>query len=1000
MQYQIIPQTIPFDRRAEINEKILHTIDIDSGQLPKEVIYNCYTGKGGLHNLKQSDFSNYHEYSQAKKEIEMGQFFTPHELCRTMVDVVAPEPTEMILDMCCGMGNFFNYLPNLFNAFGFDIDPYALKVARHLYPDATVEKCDIRNYKPQQRFDIVIGNPPFNLDFDGTKSQFYYCNKAYWVLNPGGLLIMVVPATFMKDEFWDKSTINAINRDFSFIGQTRLHPNTFASIGVHNFDTKVMAFRRFSENIENKPYNAEEFILMDILKERIVAERKAKEAVRLQLMQETNELLRAEEEAFEYRLKKYLYEIKTHPHLKEKHPKAIALLTKFRNQHCPVDATEEERERFEKTKLTYGRVLSVLRKYIKNQCVIPQKKVALVRTTHGFMLKGYAPRMLDGVTNKYVSMYNLVLEKGGLPEYPKMTPELRAQYAVAIKTVERKRREYLHQSKELVTMDRDPELDKYIDSLTFYNPRMEVCRFTDLQKHDMGLVYQKRYSLLNWQQGSGKTGVAYHFGKMLLERKAVKNIVIAGPAIATDMTWEAFLKRHGDKYVVLRKPRDFDNIPEGVFVIISLSMQGKLKRPLRRFMKERCRKVCLIFDESDEITNPTSQRTKLSLAVFRRTKYKMLTTGTTTRNNITELYSQFELLYNNSVNMMCWCPDEYYEDKEGRICQLRNSYYGEPFPPRGANHFKASFCPGKTSVFGIEKLNQDIYNQEQLAGLIAKTIITRKFREFAGDKYEVFTHYVKPSEGEYSVYKSVLEEFHKLCHLFFNPIKDSRKESQLRLIRQIQLLVKSCSVPQLFPEYFGDRLPSKARFIANMIKEHMPGKVAIGCTTIDALNMYSNLIEDEFPERKLFEIKGDVSFKRRQKIIDEFEATSNGILISTQQSLKSSVNIPHCEDIILESMQWNIPKMEQYYFRFIRLDSPGTKNVHFVNYEDSIEQNLMALVLAKEQLNDFIKTGQVRDRDDIYSEYDISSDMIESLLQRKQDSEGNFYISWGEQKIC
>ena len=38
----------------------------------KESIYNCYTGIGGLHDLKQSDFANYHKYAEAKKEFEMG----------------------------------------------------------------------------------------------------------------------------------------------------------------------------------------------------------------------------------------------------------------------------------------------------------------------------------------------------------------------------------------------------------------------------------------------------------------------------------------------------------------------------------------------------------------------------------------------------------------------------------------------------------------------------------------------------------------------------------------------------------------------------------------------------------------------------------------------------------------------------------------------------------------------------------------------------------------
>ena len=85
----------------------------------------------------------------------------------------------MVLDMCCGMGNFFNHLPNPHNAYGFDIDGKAVSVARYLYPEAHIEKCDIRQYYPEQRFDVIIGNPPFNLKFDYKLSQEYYMDKAY-----------------------------------------------------------------------------------------------------------------------------------------------------------------------------------------------------------------------------------------------------------------------------------------------------------------------------------------------------------------------------------------------------------------------------------------------------------------------------------------------------------------------------------------------------------------------------------------------------------------------------------------------------------------------------------------------------------------------------------------------------------------------------------------------------------------------------------------------------
>ena len=998
--YAIIPQRIPQDRRAEVNEKILFAIDSGKDLIPAESIYNCYTGIGGLHNLKQSDFASYNEYAEAKKEYEMGQFFTPHEVCRDMVDMLSPTSSEMILDMCCGMGNFFNHLPNHHNAYGFDIDGKAVTVARYLYPDAHIEKYDIRQYYPEQRFDIIIGNPPFNLKFDYRLSQEYYLDKAYDVLNPAGILMLIVPCSFMQNEFWEKTRITGINSRFSFIGQVKLNPDAFASTGVHNFNTKVMVFLRKSLHIEMQAYNAEEFISMSGLKERIREARQIKHNLRFDLMRETNRIDKEELEVFEYKLAKYMYELKAHAKLNKHIDKAEALVTKFRNQKPPENATKEQINQWEKNKLTTNKVLGIIRRYITTQHIVPRKEVALVKTSYGFKLKQYAPRLLDNVSNKAASINDLVLGRAELPVPELPTEKNMHQIREAEKLIRKKRRQYEIQNRQFSDMQPDPLLAEYLDRMTFINKDGEVCEFTRLQKHDLNLVLQKRYALLNWQQGSGKTAAVYHRAKYLLKFRKVRNVVILAPAIATNMTWIPFLTMNREKYRVVRNNADLETVPEGVFLVLSTSMLSKLKRGLAKFVKRTSGKHCLVFDESDEITNPSSQRTRHILCLFRRLKYKILDTGTTTRNNIAELYSQFELLYNNSVNMICWSDRIYHENKDKEIEEESNPHYGDPFPAfRGHVLFRACHCPGKSTVFGIEKQNQDVYNKEELSVLIGKTIITRKFRDFAGEKYKIRTHTVSPSEGEHEVYRVIIEEFCRICELYYNSTGDAKKDAGLRLMRQIKLLIKACSVPHLIEGYSGEGIPNKTRYIEQLIRK-IPGKVAVGCTSIAAFDLYESHFRECFPERPLFVVKGDVAFKKRQSIVTEFDSTVNGILVCTQQSLSSSVNIPACNDVILESLQWNIPKMEQFYFRFIRLDSKAMKDVHYVTYSDSVEQNLMALVLTKERLNEFIKSGEVKEQSDIFEEFDVTMSVIDSLLVRERDRDGNIHISWGSQRIA
>ena len=237
----------------------------------------------------------------------------------------------------------------------------------------------------------------------------------------------------------------------------------------------------------------------------------------------------------------------------------------------------------------------------------------------------------------------------------------------------------------------------------------------------------------------------------------------------------------------------------------------------------------------------------------------------------------------------------YHENRDKEIEEDNNPHYGEPFPAfRGHVLFRACHCPGKSTVFGIEKQNQDVYNKEELAGLIGKTVITRKFRDFAGEKYKIRTHTVSPSDGEREVYRVIIEEFCRICELYYNSTGDAKKDAGLRLMRQIKLLIKACSVPHLIEGYSGDGIPNKTRYIERLVRK-IPGKVAVGCTSIAAFDLYESRLRECFPDRPVFVVKGDVAFKKRQSIVTEFDSTINGILVCTQQSLSSSVNIPHLQ---------------------------------------------------------------------------------------------------------
>ena len=83
MKYHFSPAPFDPESRKLLNEKVLYLIDSGTSKengITADDIYNAYTGDGGLHGLERADFDNYHDYSEKKKEIENGQFFTPPEI--------------------------------------------------------------------------------------------------------------------------------------------------------------------------------------------------------------------------------------------------------------------------------------------------------------------------------------------------------------------------------------------------------------------------------------------------------------------------------------------------------------------------------------------------------------------------------------------------------------------------------------------------------------------------------------------------------------------------------------------------------------------------------------------------------------------------------------------------------------------------------------------------------------------------------------------------------
>ena len=416
MKYPYQTNPVPSGQRKVLNEKVLYLIDhggFDSAELPQPMSTTPTPETAGFMICGVMTMRITMSTVRPKKEIENGQFFTPPPICNLVVSCLKPSASDLIADLTCGMGNFFNFLPAESNAYGCEIDHKAHKVAHYLYPEANIELGDIRTYEPGIRFDYVIGNPPFNLKWyleDGSEmlSQIYYCEKAAGLLKPFGIMAIIVPQSFLSDAFTNGRLIQMMESRFSFLGQVSLPENSFSAVGAVHFPTKLQFWQRrsglegwISSLYTTKtgfslaagfPIQSEANRIYKTFLEKAGADLEThKSYVLLELAksQDTS----AE---FQYKVKSSCTILRYTQSCNPGIQSVMSICTGFVRKKKPEEMSYEK---WCKVKITEKKVISYLRKTLKKQNQPPEKDViTLVKQNYHFVYKGYSAKIRRQMT--------------------------------------------------------------------------------------------------------------------------------------------------------------------------------------------------------------------------------------------------------------------------------------------------------------------------------------------------------------------------------------------------------------------------------------------------------------------------------------------------------------------------------------------------------------------------------------------------------------------------
>ena len=158
----------------------------------------------------------------------LGQYFTPEALREELIRQVPLRAGLRVLDPGVGTGEFLASLDRTgvpLDLHGWDVDAGVLEVARRVVPGARLEERDALASYDGERFDLVIGNPPYYevrgrpelrdrfRDVIGGRPNIFamFFQVGLSVLRDGGHLAFVVPPSMNNGAYFDRlrSTITS-----------------------------------------------------------------------------------------------------------------------------------------------------------------------------------------------------------------------------------------------------------------------------------------------------------------------------------------------------------------------------------------------------------------------------------------------------------------------------------------------------------------------------------------------------------------------------------------------------------------------------------------------------------------------------------------------------------------------------------------------------------------------------------------------------------------------
>ena len=178
-----------------------------------------------------------------------GQYFTKNIFLKSSLYKLILNNPSTILEPSIGRGDLVEYINSMNNNIKFDMYEIdnTIKLLSSINKD-NINYGDFLEYEIENKYDTIIGNPPYVKTKKGCNLYIKFIEKSYKLLNTNGELIFIVPSDFIKLTSSSK-IINKMMKDGTFTHI--IHPHNETLFDNANID--VIIFRYCKNNsLSNK----------------------------------------------------------------------------------------------------------------------------------------------------------------------------------------------------------------------------------------------------------------------------------------------------------------------------------------------------------------------------------------------------------------------------------------------------------------------------------------------------------------------------------------------------------------------------------------------------------------------------------------------------------------------------------------------------------------------------------------------------------------------------